>query len=88
LKADLREHDENLKLLKREARQASSLPSKLALQKKIKQVESSRDEAWRAYDAEARKIEEAKEALIDDVEGRLATDETLERVMTVRFTVR
>lgn len=88
LKADLREHDDNLKQLKREARQAASLPDKLALQKKVKQTESSRDEAWRAYDTEARKIEVAKETLIDDVEARLATDQALERVMTLRFTVR
>ena len=81
LKVDLREH---LKQLKRDACQAASLPDKLAMRKKIKQTESSRDEAWRAYDAEARKIEEAKETLIDDVEARLA----LERVTTLRFTVR
>lgn len=67
--------------------QAASLPDKRALQKRIKQTESSRDEAWRAYDAQVRKIEEAKETLIDDVEARRATDQTLERVMTLRFIV-
>jgi hypothetical protein len=36
LKADLREHDDTLKSLKRDARQAASLPEKLAIQKKIK----------------------------------------------------
>ncbi len=71
LKADLREHDDTLKALKRDARTASSLPDKLAIQKKIKSVESVRDAAWRAYDTEARSIEQAKEALIDDVETRL-----------------
>ena len=87
LKADLREHDETLKALKRDARQASSLPDKLAIQKKIKQVESARDEAWRAYDTEARTVEQAKEALIDDVEIRLAVEQSVDRILTIRFTI-
>jgi len=87
LKADLREHDETLKALKRDARTASSLPDKLAIQKKIKSVESTRDTAWRAYDTEARAIEQAKEALIDDVEARLEVDQTTDRVFQIRFTV-
>ena len=87
LKADLREHDDTLKALKRDARTASSLPDKLAIQKKIKSVESVRDAAWRAYDTEARSIEQAKEALIDDVEARLAVDQTVDRIFQIRFTV-
>jgi hypothetical protein len=87
LKADLREHDDTLKALKRDARTAASLPDKLAIQKKIKSVESARDAAWRAYDIEARSIEQAKEALIDDVETRLAVDQTIDRVFQIRFTI-
>ena len=87
LKADLREHDDTLKALKRDARTASSLPDKLAIQKKIKSVENVRDNAWRAYDTEARSIERAKEALIDDVEARLAVDQTVDRIFQIRFTV-
>ncbi|MGH9154536.1 MAG: hypothetical protein ACRD1K_01465, partial [Acidimicrobiales bacterium] len=60
LRADLKEHDESLKTLKREARQAPTLPDKLALQRKIKQVEAAREKAWRAYDAQAREVETAK----------------------------
>jgi hypothetical protein len=88
LKAVLREHDETLKTLKREGRQAASLPEKLAIQKRIKQIESAREEAWRGYDAEARDVETAKEGLIDDVEKRLAVDESVDRVFEVRFAVR
>jgi len=85
LRADLKEHDETLKTLKREARQAPTLPDKLALQRKIKQVESAREEAWRAYDGQARKIETAKESLIDDVEARLDVAQSVDRVFTIRF---
>ncbi|WCO68938.1 SNF2-related protein [Iamia majanohamensis] len=87
LKADLKAHDDVLKEFKREARQAPSLPDKLAIQRKIRKVEVTRNEAWRAYDDEARTVEEAKEALIDDVERRLAVDPTVERLWTIRFTI-
>ena len=87
LKADLREHDDRLKELKREVRQAATLPDKLALQKQIRHVEATRDEAWRAYDAEAREVETAKERLIDDVEARLGVTQSVERVITIRFSV-
>jgi hypothetical protein len=87
LKADLREHDDALKSLKRDARQAGRVPEKLAIQKRIKQVEGAREEARRAYDAEARMVESAKEALIDDVESRLEVDQSLDRVFAVRFAV-
>lgn len=87
LRADLKEHDEALKTLKREARQAPTLPDKLALQKKIKQVEAAREEAWRSYDSQAREIETAKERLIDDVEARLDVTQSVDRVFTIRFTI-
>jgi hypothetical protein len=87
LRADLKEHDETLKTLKREARQAPTLPDKLSLQKKIKQVEAAREEAWRAYDTQAREIEGAKEGLIDDVETRLDVTQSVDRVFTIRFTI-
>ena len=87
LKAELREHDDALQALKREARQATSLPEKLALQKQIKQIETAREDAWRGYDAEAREVETAKDGLIDDVESRLAVKESVERVFAVRFAV-
>jgi hypothetical protein len=87
LKADLREHDDALKFLKREARQAASLPDKLAIQKRIKVTEASREAAWRAYDNEAGTVEKAKDAIIDDVEARLVTTHSVRRVLTIRFIV-
>jgi superfamily II DNA or RNA helicase len=87
LRADLREHDDKLKELKREVRQAATLPDKLAFQKQIRQVENARDEAWRAYDGEAREVETAKEQLIDNVEARLGVTRSVDRVLAIRFTV-
>jgi superfamily II DNA or RNA helicase len=87
LRADLKEHDDKLKELKREVRQAATLPDKLAFQKEIRHVEAARDEAWRAYDTEARQVEVAKETLIDDVESHLGLTQTIERVLAIKFTV-
>lgn len=87
LKADLREHDETLKALKREARQAATLSEKLAIHRRVKQTEARREEAWRAYDAEARTIEQAKELIIDDVEVRLQSTHAIQRILAIRFIV-
>ena len=61
LKADLKELDEQIKVLKKEIRQTGNLPDKLALQRKARELEAKRDEAWRAYDAAAKEIEVQKD---------------------------
>lgn len=86
LKANLREHDGNLKLLNATPAKPPTFPRSQRF-KKIKQVEAAREDAWRAYDAEAREVEAAKEGLIDDVESRLPVRQTVDRVLAVRFTV-
>ena len=55
LKADLKEFDEQLKMLKKEIRQTGNLPDKLALQRQARTLEAKRDEAWRAYDEPRKK---------------------------------
>lgn len=40
-----------------------------------------------AHDTEAQTIETGKDALVDDVEQRLAVDQTSERVLTIRSTI-
>ena len=87
LRADLRERDEDLKTLKREARQAATLPEKLTIQRKIKKTEARREEAWRTYDTDARSVEQAKETIIDGVEARLASTHAIQRILTIRFTM-
>lgn len=72
LRTNLKELDDQIKELKRQVRQTSSLPDKIALQKKVKGLEKKRDEAWRSYDQAAREIEQKKENLIDTVEARLS----------------
>ena len=87
LKLSLKDLDEEIKELKKTAKQAQSLPDKLAAQKRVKSLEKKRDEAWREYDATGRKIEEDKDRLIETIEQKLSAKETLVEVFTIRWKI-
>lgn len=87
LKADLKELDDEIKALKKEIRQTGNLPDKLALQRKARELEAKRDEAWRAYDAAAKEIEVQKDGLLDQVEARLGQEVSDEELFAIRFQV-
>ena len=87
LKADLKELDEQLKVLKRDIRQTGNLPDKLALQRQARTLEAKRDEAWRAYDAAAKEIEVQKDGLLDQVEERLGQEVSDEQLFAIRFEI-
>ncbi len=85
LKADLKELDDQIKALKKEIRQTGNLPDKLVLQRKARELETKRDEAWRAYDAAAKEIEVQKDGLLDQVEARLGQAVSDEELFAIRF---
>jgi len=87
LKADLKDLDEQLKALKKEIRQTGNLPDKLALQRKARTLEATRDEAWRAYDEAAKAIETQKDGLLDQVEERLGQEVSDEPLFAIRFEI-
>jgi predicted nucleic acid-binding Zn-ribbon protein len=87
LKYNLKDLDDQLKELKKEIRQASSLPDKLALQRQARKIESRRDEAWREYDQQAREIETKKDQLLDSVEEKLATEISDEKLFAISWSV-
>ncbi len=87
LRAELKDLDSEIRELKRAARTAGSLPEKLAAQRKIRDLEAKRDSAWRSYDAAARDVEAKKDELLDQVEARLATDTSVERLFTIRWSL-
>jgi hypothetical protein len=70
------------------ARQTGNLPDKLSLQRKARELETKRDEAWRAYDVSAREIEVQKDGLLDQLEERLAQQVGDEELFAVRFQIR
>jgi len=88
LKADLKELDEQIKALKKEIRQTGNLPDKLSLQRKARELETKRDEAWRAYDTAAKEIEVQKDGLLDQVEERLGQSVSDEELFAIRFEVK
>ena len=85
LKTALSDLDESIKASKKEARQAPSLPEKLALEKTRRLLESKRDEAWRAYDQAARAVDERKDTLLDEIAARLKQSESLHNLFTIRW---
>ncbi len=85
LKYNLKELDDQLKELKKQIRQASSLPDKLTLQRQARKIETRRDEAWREYDQQAGEIETKKDQLLDSIEEKLQTQIGDERLFTVRW---
>lgn len=87
LKTALADLDENIRASKKEARQAPSLPEKLALEKSRRLLESKRDEAWRAYDEAARTVDVKKDSLLDEIASRLKQSESLQELFTIRWHV-
>ena len=71
LKVELEELDQEIKETKKSARLAPNLPEKLELQRKLRGLETKRDEAWRAYDAGSRDIDRQKDSLLDEISRRL-----------------
>jgi len=87
LKLDLKDLDEQLKELKKQIRQTSNLPDKLAMQRQVRGLEKKRDDAWRAYDDAAKGIEEQKDGLLDQVEEHLKQDISTEDLFTITFEI-
>ena len=87
LKADLKDLDDQIKALKKEVRQTGNLPDKLALQRKARALEATRDDAWRAYDEAAKGIEIQKDGLLDQVEERLGQVVSDESLFAIRFSI-
>ena len=87
LKSDLDELDQAIKDAKKAARLAPNLPEKLELQRKLRGLETKRDEAWRAYDAASRDIDRQKDNLLDEISRRLSQQARIETLFTIRWSL-
>jgi len=85
LKADLEELDAKIKETKREARSAPNLPTKLDLQRQLRQFEAKRNEAWREYDESSRNVERKKDGLLDEISQRLNQKTEREELFMIRW---
>jgi len=71
LKAALDELDTKIRETRKEARLAPNLPSKLDIQRQLRQLETKRNEAWKEFDEASRNVERQKDGLLDVISQRL-----------------
>ena len=83
--AELDELDQEIKETKKSARMAPNLPEKLELQRKLRGLESKRDEAWRAYDSASCDVDRQKDTLLDEIRRRLEQKTECEALFTLRW---
>jgi ERCC4-related helicase len=88
LKISLKDLDDEIKELKKQARLAPNLPEKLKIEKERKRLESKRDEAWREYDSAAKEIDILKDKLIDDIESKMQQDINIFRLFLIRWYIK
>jgi ERCC4-related helicase len=87
LKLALKELDDQIRAAKKAVRLASNLPEKLRLERERRQLETKRDEAWKAYEQAAKQIEVRKDSLMDEIEKRMNAAASEERLFTIRWRV-
>ena len=87
LRAELADLDAEIKEAKKAARLAPTLPDKLNRQRELRVLESRRDDAWRAFDAATREIDQQKDALLDDITARLDQQSEESELFTLRWSV-
>jgi len=87
LRVTLKELDDEIKELKKQARLAPNLSEKLKLEKEKRLLEGKRDEAWREYDSAAKEIENKKDGLIDEIEKKLKQKISEEKLFTIRWKI-
>jgi hypothetical protein len=87
LKSELADLDDQLKIARKAARQAPTLPEKLERQREIRTLEGRRDEAWRAFDAASRDVDRQKEAVLDEISRRLTQTTEYETLFILRWTL-
>ena len=87
LKATLKELDDQIKDLKKQARIAPNLPDKLKIERERQRTESERDKAWRDYDQAAKEIEQGKDRLIDEIEKKLRQLLSTTELFSIRWNI-
>jgi adenine-specific DNA-methyltransferase len=85
LRRQVKELDAEIAALRKESRQAGTMPEKLALQRKVNQTEAKRDEAEIAFRAASREVAKRRDELLDDVERRLRQEIAVAPLFTIRW---
>lgn len=85
LKNTLKEAEEAIRTIKRDARLAPNLPAKLKLERERRGLETKRDTAWKEYELAASAIEKSKDQLLDETQRRLGQTENSEELFLIRW---
>lgn len=88
LEVELRELQREIAAAKREARQALDLQSKLALHRKVADLERKRNEKRKGIFEAQDRIEGQKDEILAEVESRMKVESVEERLFTIRWQVR
>lgn len=87
LETELKELDKEIKATKREARQAADLEAKVALHRKVKDLEKQRtDKRRRLFEAQD-EVDSRKEDLITEVEAKLEQQVRRHEIFTIRWRI-
>jgi len=87
LESELKELDKEIKEVKKEARQSADLDSKVALHKKVKELEKKRNEKRRNLFEAQDEVDTRKEGLIGEIEARLKQQISIKELFTIRWRV-
>ena len=85
LEREIKEMDRQIKEARRAATTALTLEEKLAGQKKIKALESQRNEKRRSLFEAQDKVDHQREELISNIEGKLTQKSGLQKLFTIRW---
>ncbi|MHB8565333.1 MAG: SNF2-related protein, partial [Acidiferrobacteraceae bacterium] len=87
LEREIKDIDREIKEARRAATMVLTLEDKLAGQKQIKALEAQRNQKRRSlFDAQDR-VDQQREALIAQIEGKLAQTVTADRLFALRWTL-
>ncbi|MBM9548727.1 DEAD/DEAH box helicase family protein [Leptospira sp. 201903074] len=79
LQKELKAFDEEIKIRKKQAKDAGNLTDRLKLERERKEIEKKRDEAWKSFEFARRSIDEEKEKFLEEMEkkAKFVIDETV-----------
>jgi len=87
LRVNIRDLEIEIKETKKMARLAGNLPEKIKLEKHRRMLESKRDDLWRQYDTEAKRIELKKDELIDNIEAQLQAKAAQKTLFKIKWKI-
>jgi len=87
LRSDVRDVEKEIAETNRQIRQAGTEPQRLPLRRQKLQLERQLDAARRDYDAAAVAIDDRREAMLDQIEGVLASQHTSQTLFTIRWSI-